>query len=662
MKTFRRSGLRSLSFQAKLTLSLVALSFVAISGVGVTLTTLSNQQAARALRDKATRYAMLISPQLEPVVAFNDRLTARELFQSFGGDADVSGLSVYDSGGGLIDGYRTFPPAMSNSAPPVKIAGHLVVLAPIISAEGPRGRLFLSLSTAPLQQFRRRSILTAVMIGVAALAVAAVIAMALARSVARRVGTIADAAGRVAAGDLDQPEIATGADDEIGRLAGAFNIMVGELKKQFVDRAQMEASARARLESVVERRTSELQESREQYRLVAESTNAIPFTYLPATERFTYVGPQAEKRLDYPLDSWKEPGFLFALLPADEVASVRARIDSAEPGSEFEFECTVRTATGRGVQLRWVVACGEIKGERCLRGLVLDISDQRRLESDLAQAQKLESVGRLAAGVAHEINTPIQFVSDSVQFLREGMTDVVAVLAKYRALRAAVVAGEPSLEAAAAVAQAEVDVDLDYLIDQMPSAIDRSLDGLDRVATIVKSMKEFAHPDQKDMSSVDLNQAIQSTLVIARNEYKYVADVETDFGELPRVTCHAGDVNQAVLNIVVNAAHAIGDVVAGTDAKGTISVSTRHDGDFAVIRIGDTGGGIPDAIRDRIFDPFFTTKEVGKGTGQGLAIARSVILEKHGGEFAFESRGGQGTTFVIRLPIDGRKVRATVAA
>jgi two-component system NtrC family sensor kinase len=177
------------------------------------------------------------------------------------------------------------------------------------------------------------------------------------------------------------------------------------------------------------------------------------------------------------------------------------------------------------------------------------------------------------------------------------------------------------------------------------------------VATIVRSMKQFAHPDRGEMSEVDLNEAIQTTLTIARNEYKYVADVETDLGELPRVTCHIGEINQAVLNIVVNSAHAIADVISGTEGRGVIAVRTRRDGDAAVISIRDTGGGIPDTVRDRIFEPFFTTKEVGRGTGQGLAIAHSVVVEKHGGQLTFETVAGEGTTFTIRLPIGPRAAR-----
>jgi signal transduction histidine kinase len=166
-------------------------------------------------------------------------------------------------------------------------------------------------------------------------------------------------------------------------------------------------------------------------------------------------------------------------------------------------------------------------------------------------------------------------------------------------------------------------------------------------------MKEFAHPDRKDMSPVDINHAIASTLVIATTEYKFVAEVETHFAELPPVNCYAGEVNQVVLNLIVNAAHAIGDVVKDTGTKGTIRVSTRVLDDQVEIAIADTGRGIPPEIRKHIFDPFFTTKEVGKGTGQGLAIARSVVVEKHGGTLHFETELGKGTTFYIRLPIDG---------
>jgi PAS domain S-box-containing protein len=280
-----------------------------------------------------------------------------------------------------------------------------------------------------------------------------------------------------------------------------------------------------------------------------------------------------------------------------------------------------------------------------------DATESRRAQADLLAAQRLASVGTLAAGIAHEINTPVQFVSDSVNFLRNAVEDMFRLLRELRGLRDTVVTGAPVEEAAAACAAAEEEADLPYLQDNVPAAFDRCVDGLSRVATIVRSLKEFAHPSGKEMSAVDLNRAIQSTLTIARNEYKYVADLEVDFGDVPRVTCHVDEINQVVLNMVVNAAHAIQDVVRGTNAKGLIQVRTTREDDDVLIAIRDTGGGIPADVLPRIFDPFFTTKMVGKGTGQGLAIARTIVRQNHRGEISVDTRAGEGTTFLIRLPI-----------
>ncbi len=286
--------------------------------------------------------------------------------------------------------------------------------------------------------------------------------------------------------------------------------------------------------------------------------------------------------------------------------------------------------------------------------LVQLMADRDRIEVELRLAQKLEAVGQLAAGVAHEINTPVQFVGDSVQYVRDAMQALAALIARYRELRAEVLAGRPCGELASRIGAAEDEADLDYALENVPIALDRSIEGLGRVATIVRSMKEFAHPDHSEMVPVDLNQAIESTLVIARNEYKYVADVDTDLGDIPAVMCHGGDVNQALLNVIVNAAHAIAEEVGGSERRGRIGVRTRADGDAVWVTISDTGGGIPTDIQDRIFDPFFTTKEVGRGTGQGLAITRAVVCDRHGGDISFETAAGVGTTFRIRLPIHGK--------
>ncbi len=286
--------------------------------------------------------------------------------------------------------------------------------------------------------------------------------------------------------------------------------------------------------------------------------------------------------------------------------------------------------------------------------VLTDATEREQTSTRLAHAERLATIGRLAAGVAHEIATPVQFVGDSVQFLRDAITDFAAVIAALRRVRQAVADGADPGEAARAAVAAEDAADLDYLIDNAPRAVESCVEGLDRVSAIVRSLKEFAHPQQSAMASADLNHIVGSTLTLARNEYKYVADLETSFGELPPVTCVAGSISQVVLNLVVNAAHAVSDVIKAGGGKGRITVSTHVEGGHAVITVRDSGGGIADDVRPHIFEPFYTTKAVGKGTGQGLALAWSIVAGDHAGAIDVESAPGQGATFRVRLPISGR--------
>ncbi len=284
-----------------------------------------------------------------------------------------------------------------------------------------------------------------------------------------------------------------------------------------------------------------------------------------------------------------------------------------------------------------------------------DITERKVLETRLRQAQKMESIGQLAAGIAHEINTPTQYIGDNTRFLDDVFVDLNELLIACKALQREVSQQSVSPDTLARIADAAEKADVDYLLEEIPKSISQSLEGVQRVAKIVRSMKEFSHPGGDEKQAIDLNRAIESTLTVSRNEWKYVADVVTDFDlRLPLIPCLPGDFNQVVLNLVVNAAHAIADKVGATGEKGTIAVSTRHDGDWAEIRIRDTGMGIPEKIRAKIYDPFFTTKPVGRGTGQGLAIAHSIIAEKHRGTIDFETAVGEGTTFILRLPIHER--------
>ena len=300
-------------------------------------------------------------------------------------------------------------------------------------------------------------------------------------------------------------------------------------------------------------------------------------------------------------------------------------------------------------------------GKRFLVGVIRDITERKRLEGELGHSRKLEAVGQLAAGIAHEINTPTQYVGDGVHFLKEAFQGYQRLVSQYRQAVEVLDALGRHEALVSAIRETEQEIDLAYLDAHVPGSFNSCADGISRISTIVRAMKEFAHPDQREKASADLNQALQTTLAIARNEYKYVAEVTTDFSELPAVVCHVGDLNQVFLNLIVNAAHAIGDVVGQTGGKGSIRIRTLQEGNWARVDIADTGSGIPQSIRHRIFDPFFTTKEVGKGTGQGLAIARSIVVTKHHGSLTFETEVGKGTTFIIRLPIDGEQRESDTA-
>ncbi len=278
-----------------------------------------------------------------------------------------------------------------------------------------------------------------------------------------------------------------------------------------------------------------------------------------------------------------------------------------------------------------------------------DITERKLLESQLVQAQKLESIGQLAAGISHEINTPIQYVGDNTRFLQEGFQDILRLLDRYDALKKN--CDESVNKEIEAVAEA---IDLEYLKEEIPSAIEQSLEGVERVSKIVHAMKEFSHPGTDEKTPTDINQAIENTVLVARNEWKYVAEMKVDLHpSLDPVPCFPGELNQVFLNMIVNASHAIADVLGDESGeRGTISITTRRNGECAEIRFQDTGAGIPKENLTRIFDPFFTTKEVGKGTGQGLSIAHSVIVDKHEGTIEVESEVGKGTTFTIRLPLE----------
>jgi PAS domain S-box-containing protein len=425
--------------------------------------------------------------------------------------------------------------------------------------------------------------------------------------------------------------------------------------------AQIELEREDQHRQVLEH-TRQIEAANEQYRALLESTSAVPWELDDSSGACRYIGAQVEQQWGWAAERFQESSFLFSRVHPEDRPAFAQALEDAVASHDVTVECRLQLSSEKFVHVRSFMRHAPGEQSRIVRGISIDITTQKKLETELYQAQKLESVGRLAAGVAHEINTPVQFVNDNCYFLRDAVAQIGTLLRTYQQVFAATASEDLTLEQARErLEAAERDADLPFLSENMPTAVERSLEGLERVAAIVRSMKEFSHPNQASMSSADLNAAIRSTLTVARNEYKYVADVETQLGDIPFISCYVGEINQAILNILVNAAHAIEDVIAGTEKRGLITITTRLDGDAVLICIQDTGGGIPESIQANIFDPFFTTKEVGKGTGQGLAIARSVIVDKHHGSLTFESVTGVGTTFLIRLPLEAAEVEAIAA-
>ncbi len=356
---------------------------------------------------------------------------------------------------------------------------------------------------------------------------------------------------------------------------------------------------------------------------------------------------------DYDPSSLEKAAIAF-FSAADQLILDKAIQRAFEHNEPYDMEFQITTAKGNRKWTRAICKPIVVDGKVVrLSGTFQDITDRKSAETELTQARKLEAVGQLAAGIAHEINTPTQFVGDNVTFLQDALKQILELQGKQGLLLEAAKTGTVSYEVVEAVEAAVKEADVEYLTEEIPKAVEQSLEGVDRISKIVRAMKEFSHPGVTGMTGSDINEAIETTITVARNEWKYLAEIETELDpSLPLVPCLVSEFNQVILNLIINAAHAIRDVVGdGSNEKGTIRVSTRRDGDWAEIRVSDTGLGISQEIRERIFEPFFTTKDVGKGSGQGLAMARSVIEKKHHGMLTFETEMEKGTTFNIRLPI-----------
>ncbi len=426
------------------------------------------------------------------------------------------------------------------------------------------------------------------------------------------------------------------------------------LLADFIRRSEKETN---RIEAEVRDRTHELLTSEKRYRAIFERSPLPMWLCDNRTLEFLAVNDEAVRKYGF-----SEAEFLrmraVDIGPPEDVKEFLRHVRVMRKGLTPARQWRHKKKDGTIFEVETVSHVVEWSGREAFLVLVNDVSDRKRAERERDQmelqwrhAQKLESIGQLASGIAHEINTPTQYVGDNLNFLADSFEQIRSLLALEQRLASQCEHHAELQPLAAEMQGALAAADAPYLMEEIPKALEQAIDGVARITTLVKAMKEFSHPGRKEKAPQNLNHAIENTVTVARNEWKYVADMRLELeAGLPEVPCFLSDFNQVILNLIVNAAHAIRDK-AGREGKGVITIRSRRRGEWVEIRVQDTGAGVPPEIQERIFEPFFTTKSVGQGTGQGLAIARSVVVNKHGGTLRLESEAGHGATFIIRLPL-----------
>ena len=371
----------------------------------------------------------------------------------------------------------------------------------------------------------------------------------------------------------------------------------------------------------------------------------------------------------------------------------QGRIDRWNPACEALFELSEAQVRGRPLKdcgIRWIDPelaveldswpsrtdafkrenmAFDKNGERCLfsvtvnpvrfpdgsgAGLLItgaDVTQRRQTEEQLRQTQKLDAVGQLAAGIANEISNPAQSASENTVFIKDSWHALDGLLSQVRLLSREHRLGGVSPATIRAVVGCAEEADLDDLMEETPKAIRQCLDGLERVSEVVRAMTEFSHPDPPGKSLVDINRVVETIVTVTRSEWKSVARLETSLdATLPKVPGQRSDLNHVILNLIVNAAHAIKDRGAAA-SQGMINILTRRRGTDVEVVVADNGTGIAPEHRSRVFDPFFSTKGVDQGSGHGLFVAHNIVVKKHRGKIWFETEKGQGTTFFVRVPI-----------
>ncbi|UZP66397.1 ATP-binding protein [Desulfovibrio mangrovi] len=476
------------------------------------------------------------------------------------------------------------------------------------------------------------------------------------------------------------PIPATHAQDELGNMVRSINELFALFTDSLASKGKLEQRLlllNTELELRVSERTRELQSQSEALRneivsrALAESNlhahhnllnnlfekmKAAIVIFSPIEHDVVEINSVAECMLCLPADMPHECSKLISQIAFASATGTRHALCAYDFDTPQYEEGAVQLANGKSVPAAKYTFHMTVNGQPHVALILMDITEKKTLEHQLGIAQRLESIGLLASGIAHEINTPIQYIHDNMVFLREVHEGQARLNQLYVQLCEKAGKLEELKVVCEEISTATEELDLEFVQQELPRVFGMVFDGIDRVAGIVSAMKRFAHSSPQGMMETDINAALLATVQVAKNEWKYVADVETDLAEdLPFVQCIPGEINQVFLNILINAAHAVKDVSDTTNTRGTITLTSRHEGDKVIVTFSDTGCGIPYDIRDKIFDQFFTTKEPGKGTGQGLAIVHNIVVKKHNGEIKVDSSVGSGTTFTIVLPVSQPK-------
>jgi PAS domain S-box-containing protein len=630
-----------LTLARKLILTMMATSSTALLVACVSFLSYDAIVLRHSIADHLHGLANITGENVAAALTYNDPKSARLVLEALRAEPHIVAARIYDGQGRAFASYHQalstsiiqlpeVAPALANRMYRDRISECDAI---IFDGES-IGYIYLVSDLKEIRGRMRRFVMFTLILVVAASAAGFLVAISLRRLISKPILDLVDTTERISREKNYGVRAPKFAEDELGLLVDSFNEMLGEI--EFAEAA--------------------LRSAHEESELFIKSVPSI------------LIGTDADGRIN----RWN--------LAASTVFNLSADTVLGKPLQDCGISW-LNSQPDKGVD-SWFVIRGSEKredvifeknGQRRFLGLTVintnyipggktggflitgaDITERKGLEEQLRQAQKLEAIGQLAAGIAHEINTPAQYVGDNATFLQETWPALEAVLQACLQLRVEAAAGPIAPESIAKLLQYTEKADPTYLLGEIPQAIAQALEGVQRISKIVRAMKEFSHPGSEGKCAIDINRAIETTIAVARNEWKYVADIDTSFADdLPAVVCLAGEFNQVILNLLINAAHAIGDAVKGrSGSKGTITIATRRHGEWMEVQISDTGSGIPENIRARIFEPFFTTKEVGKGTGQGLALAHAVIVKKHHGKIWFESEIGKGTTFFLRLPLE----------